>query len=433
MRKRFPAAVESKPGGAAARAVRDIKALLSGKRADLRNVALDLTSVPPFHRRAYEAARAIPAGQTRSYGEIATGLGSPNSSRAVGQAMRRNPFPIVVPCHRVLAAGGRTGGFTAEGGVHTKLRMLEIEGVTLGVAAAPAAKKAERDAIAKKGASKAAATLPAASNGKLPFDPRKALRELRASDPVLAKLIDEVGPLAMQMKETGSVFGALAEAIVYQQLNGKAAATIYGRVCALFPNAKKGFAPRHILGASDDALRGAGLSRAKTAALRDLAARTDSGELPTLAKVRRMDDAAILEALTAVRGIGRWTVEMLLIFRLGRTDILPVDDYGVRKGYAIAFGKKDLPAPKDLARYGEKWSPWRSVASWYLWRATDLRPASSGKQPVTPDRKPATGAKKAGKAPKPATKSGSARSTARLAARKNARTNMKNATKARRS
>jgi 3-methyladenine DNA glycosylase/8-oxoguanine DNA glycosylase len=225
---------------------------------------------------------------------------------------------------------------------------------------------------------------------RLPFDARTALRELRACDPVLARLIDEVGPLGLRTKETGSVFGALAEAIVYQQLTGKAAATIYGRVCALFPKSRNGFTPKHILGAGDEALRAAGLSRAKTAALRDLAERTQSGELPTLAKVRRMDDDAIVEALTKVRGIGRWTVEMLLIFRLGRTDVLPVDDYGVRKGYAIAFGRKELPAAKDLARYGEKWKPWRSVASWYLWRATDLQPAA----PKRAARKAAGRAKK---------------------------------------
>jgi 3-methyladenine DNA glycosylase/8-oxoguanine DNA glycosylase len=239
------------------------------------------------------------------------------------------------------------------------------------------------------------ATKPAATAARakpaVGLDARAALRHLRASDPVLARLIDDVGPLGMETKETGSVFGALAEAIVYQQLTGKAAGTIYGRVCALFPKTKNGFAPKHILGATDEALRGAGLSRAKVAALRDLAARTDSGELPTLAKVRRMDDDAIVEALTQVRGIGRWTVEMLLMFRLGRTDVLPVDDYGVRKGYAIAFRKKDLPTTKDLARYGEKWKPWRSVASWYLWRATDRKPETAKSKSAAAKRKPGAG------------------------------------------
>jgi 3-methyladenine DNA glycosylase/8-oxoguanine DNA glycosylase len=247
---------------------------------------------------------------------------------------------------------------------------------------AAGAKIARTNGSNRAGGAKAATTARAKAASPvaaLPFDARTALRELRASDPVLARLIDDVGPLGLKMKETGSVFGALAEAIVYQQLTGKAAATIYGRVCALFPKTRNGFTPKHILGVGDEALRGAGLSRAKAAALRDLAERTHGGELPTLAKVRRMDDDAIVEALTKVRGIGRWTVEMLLIFRLGRTDVLPVDDYGVRKGYAIAFRRKEMPTAKDLARYGEKWKPWRSVASWYLWRATDRKPETPKK------------------------------------------------------
>lgn len=357
MRKRFPEAAEAAPPRDVARVLRDITALLGGKRVDLTSVALDMDGVPPFHRRAYEAARAIPAGKTRSYGELAARLGSPNSSRAVGQAMRRNPFPIVVPCHRVLAAGGRTGGFTAEGGVDTKIRMLEIEG-----AAVPVAR-----ANGKPGAN----GKPPASVGGLPFDAKTALRELRARDPVLARLIDDVGALGLEVKQTASVFGALAEAIVYQQLTGKAAATIHGRLCALFPKSRAGLKPAHILAASDQALRGAGLSRAKVAALRDLAQKSADGEIPTLARLRKMDDTEIIDALTQVRGIGRWTVEMLLIFRLGRPDVLPADDYGVRKGFAMAFRKRDLPSAKDLGRHGEKWKPWRSVASWYLWRATD--------------------------------------------------------------
>ncbi len=214
---------------------------------------------------------------------------------------------------------------------------------------------------------------PTPSNGELPYDARRALRELRASDATLARLIDEVGPLRLQLKSTRDVFGALAEAIVYQQLTGKAAATIYGRVCALFPSSRRGFTPAHVVATSDDVLRGAGLSRAKAAALRDLAEKAANGVVPTLARARRMDDADLVDHLTQVRGVGRWTVEMLLIFRLGRPDVLPVDDYGVRKGFAAAWNRKELPTAKELARYGERWAPWRSVASWYLWRAADRK------------------------------------------------------------
>jgi 3-methyladenine DNA glycosylase/8-oxoguanine DNA glycosylase len=301
--------------------------------------------------------------------------------------MRRNPFPIVVPCHRVLASGGKTGGFTAPGGIDTKMRMLEIEGARLaadprhavaagkGVAAKKAAASKKVPAKAKA-APVAPAPKPAppptiSAKTGLTFDPKAAVRELRARDAVLAAIIDKAGPFRPELQGTQSVFGALSEAIVYQQLTGKAAATIYGRLCALFPGAKKGFKPEHILGAKDEALRGAGLSRAKVAALRDLAQKTADGELPTLAKARRMHDADLVEALTQVRGVGRWTVEMLLMFRLGRPDVLPADDYGVRKGFQIAYRRRELPTRKDLERHGEKWKPWRSVASWYMWRAVD--------------------------------------------------------------
>jgi 3-methyladenine DNA glycosylase/8-oxoguanine DNA glycosylase len=205
------------------------------------------------------------------------------------------------------------------------------------------------------------------------FDDRLALRTLRTADPILGRSIDAIGAfaLAREVRATKSVYEALAEAIVAQQLSGKAAATIYGRVCALFPGNRGGPRPEQILATSDEALRGAGLSRAKGLALRDLAERTLAGEIPTLAQARRLDDDEVVARLTAVRGIGRWTAEMFLIFRLGRPDVLPVDDYGVRKGFALAFGHAELPHPKALSAHGERWAPFRTVASWYLWRVAD--------------------------------------------------------------
>jgi len=346
--RRFPEAREGVPPREVLRAVADIVALLGGEKKDLSGITLDMERVPPFHRLVYDAARAIPAGATLSYGEIAKRIGSPGSARAVGQALGKNPFAIIVPCHRVLAAGGKTGGFSAEGGTTTKLRMLAIEG------AQPRGQASLFDGRRVIG-----------------FDARAAIKHLRAADPKLGRLIDEVGPFALKLKRTASIFGALAEAIVYQQLSGKAAATIYGRVCALFPRAAQGPTAEHILRAKDAQLRGAGLSRAKTLALQDLARRAAAGEIPTLGEIHRLEDDEIVDRLTAVRGIGRWTVEMLLIFRLGRPDVLPIEDYGIRKGFARAFRKRELPAPKDLAQYGERWKPYRTVASWYLWRALD--------------------------------------------------------------
>jgi 3-methyladenine DNA glycosylase/8-oxoguanine DNA glycosylase len=205
----------------------------------------------------------------------------------------------------------------------------------------------------------------------LGFDPRVAIEHVRASDAALARVIDAVGPFALELQKTPSLFGALAEAIVYQQLTGKAAATIFGRVCALFPDARHGPTAENILRVSDEKLRGAGLSRAKVLSLKDLARRAVAGEIPTLAEVRGMDDEVIIERLIEVRGIGRWTAEMLLIFRLGRPDVLPVDDYGIRKGFAAAFRKRELPARKDVEKRGTRWKPYRTVASWYLWRAAE--------------------------------------------------------------
>jgi DNA-3-methyladenine glycosylase II len=197
-----------------------------------------------------------------------------------------------------------------------------------------------------------------------------AHRHLSASDPRLAALIARSRPY--EIKPAGSIrpFDALAESIAYQQLSGKAAATIFGRVRALYPK-RKWLDPEKLLATPDEKLRAAGLSRAKTAALKDLAAKTIDGTVPSGRALIRMSDDEIIARLTTVRGIGRWTVEMLLLFDLGRPDVWPVDDYGVRKGFAKIFGKRKLPTPKQLMKLGEKWRPYRSVAAWYFWRALD--------------------------------------------------------------
>jgi methylated-DNA-[protein]-cysteine S-methyltransferase len=346
MLERFPGAGETAAPARVRHAIGGMTGLLRGERADLGRVALALDRVPPFHRRVYVAARDIPPGHTVSYGELAARIGAPGAARAVGQALGRNPFPIIVPCHRVLAANGKPGGFTATGGAATKLRMLAIEG------AMPAAR--------------------ATDDAGPGFDLREATAHLRACDARLGRLIERIGPCRLELKPTASLFAALAEAIVYQQLHGKAAATIFGRVCALFPRAQ--LTPARLLSLPEDALRAAGLSRNKLLALQDLARRSVAREIPTVAALAAMADDEIVERLCTVRGIGRWTVEMLLMFRLGRPDVLPVDDFGIRKGFAVAWGKREMPAPRELARYGERWAPYRTVASWYLWRAAEQAP-----------------------------------------------------------
>lgn len=350
MHHRFPDARETSPPVEAAQAMDGIVRLLQGEPVDLSCIVLDMTGVPPFHRHVYEVARSIPPGKTLSYGEVATRLGASGSARAVGQALGRNPFAIVVPCHRVLAANGRPGGFSASGGVATKLLLLSIEG-----------------AVPIQGSLPLFEQEPA-----LGFDPRTAVAYLRAADADLARAIDAVGPFRPTLKSTHSIFGALAEAIVYQQLSPKAAATIFGRLCALFPPADTLPEPAQILAAGDADLRGAGLSGSKVQSLRDLARRAADGGLPALSELREMTDDTIVARLTEVRGIGRWTAEMLLIFRLGRPDVLPLDDYALRKGLGVVLGRRSVPGARELARRGARWAPFRSVASWYLWRAAEL-------------------------------------------------------------
>lgn len=345
--KRLPDAKQTTPPAAVQAAIDDVIALLRGQPRDLSNIVLDMTGVPSFHQRVYEVARAIPPGATLTYGEIATQLGDRGAARAVGQALGRNPFPIIVPCHRVLAAGGKVGGFSASGGITTKLRLLTIEG----------AYSRPRDLFD--------------GDGAYSFDPAKAIEHLKAADPPFARTIDRVGKFDLELRNTPSIFVALAEAIVYQQLHGRAAATIFARVRALFPNGHQGPTPEQVLRASDEKLRGAGLSQAKMRSLRDLAHRTVSGEIPTLGEAHAMDDADLIDRLTHVRGIGRWTVEMLLISRLGRPDVLPADDFGIRKGFSVAFKKSEMPTPKEVLARGAKWAPYRTVASWYLWRAAE--------------------------------------------------------------
>jgi DNA-3-methyladenine glycosylase II len=213
---------------------------------------------------------------------------------------------------------------------------------------------------------------------KLPFDPAEAISHLKARDLKLGVLIDKVGEFKLRLDAAPSPFESLLESILYQQLHGKAAATIHRRVREFFHGDPT---PQQLLDTPDQPLRAAGVSGNKIKAMRDLAAKTLDGTVPTHKAILKMPDADIVERLTEVRGIGPWTVEMLLIFRLGRPDVLPVDDYGVRKGFALTFGKlkpadkvtpADLPKPDVMRRRAERWKPWSSVASWYLWRACDL-------------------------------------------------------------
>lgn len=196
--------------------------------------------------------------------------------------------------------------------------------------------------------------------------------------------MERVGPFTLRFDQSVSPFESLVESILYQQLHGKAAATIHRRVREYFGGDPT---PAALLSTPDEPLRGCGVSGNKIKAMRDLAAKTLDGTVPTHAAIRKMADEEIVARLTEVRGIGPWTVEMLLIFRMGRPDVLPVTDYGVRKGFALTFLKlpksrpveaADLPAAEVMLRRAKKWAPYRSVASWYMWRACDLAKNAAG-------------------------------------------------------
>jgi methylated-DNA-[protein]-cysteine S-methyltransferase len=338
-------ATPAAPPPAIRKVMRDLAAHLSGRRRDFSKAQLDLSDQTEFRRRVYEALRRVAPGSTVSYAQLAEMCGSPGAARAIGQCMGHNPMPLVVPCHRVLAAGGRAGGFSAAGGVATKQRLLAIEGVRI------ATGKEDRP-----------------EPGRLPFSARAAVNHLRRADPRMEDLIGRAGPLRLELAPEAP-FVYLLRAIVYQQLTGKAAATIHGRVleeCGCPPRA------RRLLAVAEQRLRAAGLSRSKVLAVQDLARRSVERRLPTRARLTRMEDEEIVERLSEVRGIGRWSAQMLLMFNLGRPDVLPVGDYGVLKGFGILMGAKQLPGPERLERRAERWRPYRSVASWYLWRAVDL-------------------------------------------------------------
>jgi len=205
-----------------------------------------------------------------------------------------------------------------------------------------------------------------AARNRLRFDLGTAERQLARGDARLAELIEHTARFAIDPR--ASPYEALLESIAYQSISGKAAATIFARVKAL---GRRGSppAPAEMLRLRVPALRKAGLSGAKVLAMKDLARKTVDGVVPTLRQAHAMSDAELVERLVSVRGIGVWSVEMFLIFRLGRPDVLPVDDLGVRKGWAVTYGKPHMPAPRELLAFGERWRPYRTIASWYMWRA----------------------------------------------------------------
>jgi len=204
----------------------------------------------------------------------------------------------------------------------------------------------------------------------------ETLRCLAEADPVMGRLIRKIGACTLEPEPQRTPFESLVRAVAHQQLHGKAAETILGRFLTRFPG-RRFPRPEDLDAVTDADLRSCGFSGSKVAALRDIAAKALDGTVPTSRKIRALPDEEIIERLSACRGVGRWTVEMLLIFKLGRPDVLPIDDFGVREGFRVTYGHEAQPKPRALLAFGERWRPHRTTAAWYLWRAADAAKEAS--------------------------------------------------------
>src|SRR5450755_89877 len=321
--------------------VRDAIALLqqhlSGRLQDLGRVPVDLSRTPADFRALALALRATPAGATVEAEALAARLALPGGRARLRRLLARNPLPILLPAHRVLGTEGLLGAWGGGEALHERLLSLETVAhpALHGGDGTPASARVE-----------------------------EALNHLRTRDPLLGELIARVGAFQLTLRRGQTPYEALARAIVGQQITGRAAEAILLRLAAQFgtPGVPP---PERVRKASDAQLRAAGLSGGKARAFRDLAAHALGGAVPSWGVLRRWPDERILATLTEIHGIGRWTVEMVLLFRLGRPDVLPLGDYGVRKGYARTFTRGRLPSMRELQRRGGRWRPFRSVASWY--------------------------------------------------------------------
>jgi methylated-DNA-[protein]-cysteine S-methyltransferase len=317
---------------------------LSGRLQDLQGIPLDLDRTPADFRALAVALRETRAGSTLEADALAARLALPGGQARLRRLLSRNPLPVFLPAHRVLGTGGLLGAWGGGEVLHERLLTLETTAhpALHGLDGTPASLRVE-----------------------------EALSHLRKRDPVLGELIGRVGDVQLTLRRGQTPYEALARAIVGQQITGRAADAILLRLAAQFrtPGVPP---PERIRKASDAQLRAAGLSGGKARAFRDLTAHAMGGGVPSWAVLQRWPDERILDTLTQIHGIGRWTVEMVLLFRLGRPDVLPLGDYGVRKGYARMFTRGRLPSARELQRRGWRWRPFRSVASWYLWRALEL-------------------------------------------------------------
>ena len=380
-----------------------LRDLLTGGTPMLDAIPLDLSGIPPFHLRVYEALRKVQPGERITYSELAGRAGNPKGARAVGQAMRHNRHLLVIPCHRVLPRHGGTGGFSAPGGTTLKEHLLHLEQRAHNHAVAPSAVPRTPSSCevpqppgqpATPGLPASAAPLRGSHLGsehrtgqpRSQRGPREktqltkalpslweernlehATRVLLRKDRSLGKLISSLGPCTLTPPAGKDAFAALCEAIIYQQLAGAAARAITRRFC-LEVGGGDYPSPSQVLAASEAQLQACGLSPAKRSCIVELATQVQLGALD-LSRLIYQPDADISQTLRRIRGIGPWTVQMLLMFWMGRPDVLPCSDLGIRKAMAALWTSGTLPSSHEVEAYGQRWAPWRTVASWYLWRS----------------------------------------------------------------
>lgn len=321
------------PKGDVAILVKRIKAHLKGRNDDFLDVPVDLSAQSEFSRQILNNLRLIPPGQVTTYGNLATGAGRKGAARAVGRIMGANPVPLIVPCHRCLGKDGSLTGFSAEGGIAIKARLLHREGYILN----------ERY--------------------------EAGMKHLRKVDPVMKKIIHRAGPYRALPDKPQPPWDTLVTAIVHQQLSVKASRTITQRVRALTPG-KRLPTPQELRNIDHDDLRAVGLSNRKAGYVKDLAVKVDEGSLD-LHGLKKLDDEAVILELTKVRGIGRWSAQMHLMFHLDRLDVLPTADLGLQMGAAHFYGLDDYATPAQLEEIAAPWQPYRSMGSWYLWQGLE--------------------------------------------------------------
>ncbi len=347
IQKAFPKAKKRRPTEEISLLLAQIKSYFEAKPCKLEWEKFDLQDQSDFAKKVFSVLREVEYGTTISYKDLARKSGKPSAARAIGRIVGKNPVPLLIPCHRVIKTDGSAGGFSAEGGISQKIEMLALEGIKL------PKKTLEID------------TTSINNDDEI----ETAIKAISQADPDLAVWIKKLPRFTLAPTDNTTTFQALLEAIVYQQLTAKAAGTIYARLLNLFGGFQ--VAPLDIMRARDSELRSAGLSRPKILAIRDLAEKCLAGNIPDMQKLSTMSDDEIVGKLVNIRGIGRWTAEMLLIFKLGRLDVLPIDDYGIKKGLAILRNCQKLPSPQQIAHEGRIWQPFRTIVSWYLWRIAE--------------------------------------------------------------